>query len=51
VTGFEGDRCLQDVDVNVGFVVEYIVYVFTCQAGGRNVLVECAGCPASDMRT
>jgi hypothetical protein len=27
------------------------VYVFTCQAAGRDVLVEGARCPASDMRT
>jgi hypothetical protein len=37
--------------MSIGFVVLYIVYVFTCQVAGRDVLVESAGCPASDMRT
>jgi hypothetical protein len=51
VTGVGDDRCVQGVDMSLGFVVVYIVYVFTCQVAGRDVLVESAGCPASDMRT
>jgi len=51
VTGIQNDCWARGLVVDVGVVVVYIVYGFTGQAIGRDVLVEGARCPASDMRT
>lgn len=51
MTSIQNDCWPRGLVVDVGVVVVYIVYVFIGQAVGRDVLVEGARCPASDMRT